>query len=84
MNWEEAARQAIKTLIGRGQPFTTDDIWYILDEKKIPRPQEPRALGGIVQGFANRMEIFCGGYTRTTRRTAHARPITLWYPVNPS
>lgn len=82
--WEDAARQAIRSLISAGEPFTTDDIWMILDDKGIPHPREPRALGGIIQGFAHRSEIAHKGFKRAARRTANCRPLSIWSAINSS
>ena len=82
-NWQDAARQVIRALIVQGEPFTTDEIWQILSDRQHPRPHEPRALGGIINGFVIRAEIYHNGYRRTTRPTAHYRPLSIWTPKKP-
>lgn len=78
--WLERAATAIKelTLTGDGA-FTTDDVWALLDDWKIQRPSEPRAMGGAIKtAQSNRLIKATGNYIRSTRPENHGRPVMVW------
>ena len=84
LHWDDTVRQVIRVLIASGEPFTTDDIWQILNDRNIPHPPEPRALGGIINGFVNRSEIYHHGFQRAARSTANCRPLSVWSSTKPA
>lgn len=75
--WLRAARGELKALIEAGEPWTTDHIWYRLEQLGVTT-HEPRALGALIRQAAKAGLIVRRGYTPTTRPEAHARPIPIW------
>jgi hypothetical protein len=75
--WLRAARQEIAALAASGEPWTTDHVWYRLEQLGVTT-REPRALGALIRKAARDGLIRQQGYTPTTRPEAHARPIPVW------
>lgn len=78
--WLRAARHTIGCLIAEGVPFTTDTVWFRLEALGV-KTSEPRALGSLMRSATKSGLIRQGGYVKTTRPEAHARPIPVWVPV---
>lgn len=76
-DWLTRAREVVKALIAAGEPFTTDHIWYRLEQLGVAT-HEPRALGALIRQAAKQGVIQRQGYIPTTRPEAHARPIPVW------
>lgn len=71
--WKEAANDVIETLCrvrGVGGVFTADDVWWMLEDRGIEPPREPRALGGRMQSFARQGRIL-----NTRRLVKSQRPV---------
>jgi len=59
--------------------FTSDDIWQALEDRGLPTPREPRALGAILRQAATDNLIAATAEYRPSHRVAcHARPIRVW------
>jgi hypothetical protein len=55
-------------------PFTTDDLWDVVDA-----PREPRAMGAVITRLARAGVIRkTGRYVQSSRRANHARPLCEW------
>lgn len=86
-DWKVKALAAVREVAGRcdyeevsddtwvaPRPFTTDDVWELLDA-----PPEPRALGAVMMTLARAGEIEkTGDYKQSTRKECHCRPIPYW------
>jgi hypothetical protein len=69
--WQEAARHAVWWLACNRETFTVDDVWALLDEREVPRPPEPRALGPILMRALRKGAIRdTGKMARSVRRNA--------------
>lgn len=80
--WLARATSALGTLVHRGRPFTTDDVWELLDTWAVPAPREPRAMGAVTRAAARDKRIVkTTEYVNSTRPGCHARPIPVWRPV---
>ncbi len=77
-SWRIQAWNAILVIVGRGEPFTTDDVWEMLDTST----HEPRALGSLLVRARSQGLIRGTGEWRNSRRPeAHSRPCAVWEPV---
>lgn len=77
--WLRDAYKAVKTLAGWGQPFTTDDVWALLEKVSIAATHEPRALGAVMrQAQREGLIRSTGTWQKTTRPQAHTRPCAVW------
>lgn len=77
--WKAAAVWALDELIAEGNDFTADDIWVRVGFK----PDEPRALGGILTAASKRGLIRQTGERRPSARPEHhAFPMAVWRPVS--
>jgi hypothetical protein len=77
--WKIKAWEAILYVARVRQRFTTDAVWYMLQEWGVPPPREPRAMGPmVVRGM--REEIFgaTGERKRSERVGCHRRPIDVY------
>jgi hypothetical protein len=77
--WKAAADDAIATITGMRQEFTTDPVWVLLDRWEWPRPREPRALGPRMRATAYAGLIENTGRVHQSKRVSrHAAPLTVW------
>lgn len=80
--WKKEACLAVELLCKRGNGFTGDDVWRLLEGTHVSTP-EPRALGAIIQQFAKQGKIRpTGEYRKSMRKESHRRPLTVWRPVS--
>lgn len=81
--WMGAAANAITTAAAAGQPFTSDEVWALLDTQHPGlAPPDPRAMGVAFARIQRRGLIAPTPATRrSTRRTNHGRPIRVWHPT---
>ena len=79
-HWMDKAISAISVLVRTGEgAFTTDDVWALLDQWAIPRPTEPRAMGGAIKtAQADKVIVATGNYIRSVRPENHGRPVMVW------
>ena len=79
--WKSLARSAVVFLAETGRPFTTDDVWDLLDALPV-KTHEPRALGAIMQKAAKDGLIRSSGpYVKSRRPECHRRPVAVWEAV---
>lgn len=77
--WKEAARLIIYSLARTMEPFTTDDVWWLLVNQGTIPPHEPRAMGGVMMGLARAGVIKrLDGYRKSVMVGCHHRPKQLW------
>ena len=81
ITWLNEARSAVKLLIRKGEDFTTDDVWELLEGVNA-YTHEPRALGAIIRELSKDGAIYStGGYRKSIRKECHRRPLAVWRPV---
>lgn len=78
--WVAAAEDAALTLARSPQHkpggFTPDDVWALLEERQIPAPREPRALGPVIQRLKRQGKLDQEGYRASNRR--HKSPVGVY------
>lgn len=79
-DWRREAEAAVQILIRKGEPFSTDEVWRLL-EGSSAKTHEPRAMGAVMRKFVKEGLIDSIGYQKTTRRESHRRPIAVWRPA---
>ena len=80
-DWVAAAYQVVGILAKRGLPFTTDEVWAILD-KRPEKTHRRRALGPIMANMKRAGVIVKLNRQRNSDMViCHARPKDLWIGV---
>jgi hypothetical protein len=77
--WKRKAWEAFVYVAKRRKAFTTDAVWYMLQEWKVSAPREPRAMGPMVSRA--RREGICevtGDMKKSERVGCHRRPIEVY------
>lgn len=77
LDWLTAAREILRTLVEDGAPFTSEDVWALLELRGVSTP-EPRALGALFKSAAQAGAIRRVGWVTGTRVVAHGRPVAQW------
>lgn len=78
-DWNAVATRAVLSCADRLYKFTTDDVWWQLEELGTSPPPEPRALGAVVRRLALAGRIVnTGEWRKSDRAAAHRRPISVW------
>lgn len=79
--WKESAWMVLVNLAMRGNEFTTDAVWLMLSEWRIPPPREPRAMGAMVRR-AVRVGLIegTGRMVKSERVGCHRRPVVVYRP----
>lgn len=72
----EHIARALEELIGRGRPFTSDDVHELLPEDV--QPHSPNLLPAVVRAFRGAKRIEQVGWSTSTRPTRHAGVIRQW------
>lgn len=74
--WAHHAWAVLHSICRKQETFTTDDLW-----KQLPTPDEPRALGKLLQ-HAKKMGLCepTDRYIPSQRATCHRRPVRVWRP----
>lgn len=81
-DWLREARAVVALLCKRGQDFTTDDVWNLLEHSGL-KTHEPRALGAIIRELVKGRKIeSTGTYKKSLRKECHRRPLAVWRPRN--
>jgi hypothetical protein len=76
--WLAEAKTAVETLAATQQPFTTDDVWDIVDVTGHVT-HEPRAMGPVIRSASKQGLIRPTGLYRNSKRVeCHARPMMVW------
>ena len=78
--WKKAAYMSITCCLTEGMAFTTDDLWRLLEMWGY-QTHEPRAMGAIIRDAQRRGWIKPQGWTQSTRKECHARPVRVWVGV---
>jgi len=75
--WLALLRDAVNQTSKKLETFSTDDVWDRLDELKIKRLGEPRALGSVMRSMRAEGTLkLLKEYTPSRRR--HMTPIRVW------
>ena len=73
-------REAVESIISRGEPFTVDEVIEITG---LPNPDgKNNSVGGLMSQLAHTGLIKKVGSTTATRSASHGRLIHLWAGVN--
>jgi hypothetical protein len=76
--WLRKAQEAIYLLMDEG-PFTTDDVWAVLNDWYVKPPREPRAMGAAMRIAQQEGWIVAtGNYRKSERVECHGRPVMIW------
>ena len=79
--WKAYALQAIQLLAThRRRPFSSDDVWEILDAWGLERPQTPSAMGPVFRRAASLGFIQNTGTFIESKQVSNHRKVTLWSP----
>jgi hypothetical protein len=74
MTWNALAHAAIQHLIERRTPFSTNDVWQLVD-----RPAEPRAVGQIIMAYVRSGDIVATGqWVTSAYGSRHGAPVREW------
>lgn len=77
--WLAQAYRAIQDLCARELYVTSDSVWALLDERGVPSPREPRALGAVMRQAARDGLLEASGeYVQSEREACHSRPVQKW------
>lgn len=78
LDWKEAAYGVLRSLAFQRSEFSTDDIWFRLNEIGVRTP-EPRAMGAVIRrGMKEELITWSGLYRKSFRRVCHRRPVAIW------
>lgn len=77
--WVATVYSIITELAFKGEGFTTDQVWDVLDRSGIESPDEPRALGAVFrQACQDGLIRATGEYRPSARPVCHASPKRIW------
>ncbi len=77
--WKREAMAATRAVAEQMAEFTTDPVWAVLEERKVPAPHEPRAMGAIMKGAVD--DGLCKRTERhknSVRPGCHRRPMRVY------
>lgn len=77
--WMRVALEAVRYIAERREEFTTDAVWYRLEQMGAKVPHEPRALGplmrvSVTMGLADPTDRT----VKSIRKACHRRPLRVW------
>lgn len=77
--WTKDALACITALAEKGESFTTDAVWELLEQVSTATTHERRALGAVMR-TAQRQGLIqtTGRYVKSTRPECHTRPCAVW------
>lgn len=79
--WVTTAHRVIQELADRGEHFTADDVWELLDARQVTPTHEPRALGAVLRAAKSSGLIRpTAAYLPSRRPECHGRPVRVWQP----
>jgi len=77
--WKAQAHAAVFFVAKRRPKFTTDAVWFVLRERKVLPPHEPRALGAIMLwAVTEGLCVSLWRYKRSVRVACHRRPVVTY------
>lgn len=78
-DWKREARDAVLHAAAHRAEFTSDYIWWLLQQRGVMPPHEPRALGAIMRAAAREGLIQRSDRVVESVRVAnHRRPVAVW------
>lgn len=79
MEWKHLAKSVVRSLAITREEFTTDAVWYLLEQTTAATTHEPRALGAVMRAAASDRIIVATDRTVESVRVAnHRRPVRIW------
>lgn len=77
--WFATALGIVRELAAFREPFTTDEIWFVLEARRGLVTPEPRAMGAVMRSAAaNGWVRATDAYRKSVRVECHARPLRVW------
>ena len=78
-DWKVEAARIVRYLASTREEFTTDAVWYLLEQFTDVSTHEPRAMGPIMLAAAKNGQIRATDRTtKSVRVVNHMRPIQVW------
>lgn len=77
VDWKSAVEKRLIFLTRNKRFFTSDDVLVYLSDRNI-KTHNNSALGGMINGWANKGYIKPAGFTISRRPSRHQAPIRLW------
>ena len=82
--WRSEVLRALYMICRERAEFTTDDVWWQLDQWRVQAPPESRAMGGVMRlGLLRGWCKPSGKYQKSIRVECHRRPVAIWKSVRP-
>jgi len=75
---DEAYRFMLAFLNTNNHPFVAEEVRADAEEKGLPNPPDSRAWGAVILRVKKEGFIEFAGYQRTTGKSSHRRPATMW------
>lgn len=76
--WPTLARAAVRQLVERGGPFTSEDVTALVGLPRDVGTNRNNAVGAVMSGCAKRGLIRRIGYQPALRPESHARIVAVW------
>lgn len=78
-DWKREAREAVLHAATHRAEFTTDYIWWLLDQRGATPPHEPRAMGAVMRAAAREgLIVKTDRVHDSVRPASHRRPVAVW------
>lgn len=80
--WMARALYAAEFVCQSMPRWTTDDIWRVLDARRVPKPREPRAMAAVVRELRKRGRCRPTDEFRPASMVSrHHAPMRVWETV---
>ena len=77
--WKAACDSAIRSVALRNQVFTTDEVWELLESRRIRAPHQPKAIGPRMTAacYAG-MCVNTGEFRQSNRPSCNGRCVAIY------
>lgn len=77
--WLDTAYKALEELARKNGELTSDDVWFLLEQRQVVMPREHRAMGPVMRRAAQAGIIRPSSKFRLSNRPVnHRRPQRVW------
>lgn len=77
--FKDAAMRVIEHVARTSERFTTDRVWYFIEQMGINSPREPRVLGALMRRASGLGWIEATDEHRLSVKSSnHRRPVRVW------